>query len=154
VVVTIEFRALMQELIRRFGLLSADRTPCGKPLASSDAHALMVLLEAGEDGMLSSSLAMRLGVDKSTASRITARLTERGYLAPAPNPTDDGRAKPARLTRKGVRIAQEVESASQGRFADILERIPSRRRSEVVGALRDIVSALERMPSSQGDQEP
>lgn len=144
----------MQELIRRFGLLSTDRTPCGKPLASSDAHALMVLLEAGEDGMLSSALAARLGVDKSTSSRITTRLTERGYLAPAPNATDDGRAKPSRLTRKGVRIAQDVDQASRARFADVLEHVPSRRRSDVVVALRDIVSALERMPSSQGDQEP
>ena len=152
--VTEDFRALMQELIRRFGLLSAERTPCGKPLASSDAHALMVLLETGEDGMLSSALAARLGVDKSTSSRITARLTERGYLAPAPNATDDGRAKPARLTRKGVRIAREVDQASRARFADVLEHVPSRRRSDVVAALRDIVSALERMPSSQGDQEP
>jgi DNA-binding MarR family transcriptional regulator len=149
-----DFRALMQQLIRRFGLLAADRTPCGKPLASSDAHALMVLLETGEDGMLSSALAARLGVDKSTSSRISARLTERGYLAPAPNATDDARARPARLTRKGVRVAREVEQASQARFAEVLEHIPSRRRSEVVAALRDIVSALERMPSNQEDQEP
>ena len=61
-VVTDEFRALMQEFVRQFGLLSADRTPCGKPLASSDAHALMVLLDAGEDrGMpcLARSTALR-----------------------------------------------------------------------------------------------
>lgn len=144
----------MQELIRRFGLLSADQTPCGKPIASSDAHALMVLLEVDEDGMLSSVLATRLGVDKSTASRVVARLTERGYLTPFPNSTDDARTKPIRLTRKGVRVAREVEQASQARFVEILERIPSRKRSAVIAALGDIVSALERMPSNQGDQEP
>jgi DNA-binding MarR family transcriptional regulator len=114
----------------------------------------MVLLEAGEEGMLSSALGARLGLDKSTASRITARLTERGYLAPAPNSTDDARARPARLTRKGVRVAQEVEQASRARFADVLERVPSRKRSEVVAALRELVSALERMPSDPGEQEP
>jgi DNA-binding MarR family transcriptional regulator len=151
-VVTDEFRALMQVFVRQFGLLSADRTPCGKPLASSDAHALMVLLDAGEDGMLSSSLAARLGIDKSTASRLTARLTERGYLAPAPS-TDDGRARPACLTRKGVRVAREVDQASRARFADVLEHVPARRRGEVIAALRDIVSALEHMTSSRGDRK-
>lgn len=147
-VVTNEFRALMQEFVRRFGLLSSDRTPCGKPLASSDAHALMLLLEAADDGMLSSVLAARLGVDKSTASRVTARLTERGYLAPAPS-TDDGRARPARLTTKGLRVAREVEQASRARFADILEHVPARRRGAVVAALRDIVSALDVMTANQ-----
>jgi DNA-binding MarR family transcriptional regulator len=151
--VTDEFRALMQEFVRRFGLLSADRTPCGKPLASSDAHALMLLLEAAEDDMLSSVLAARLGIDKSTASRVTARLTERGYLAPAPV-GDDGRARPARLTKKGVRIAREVEQASRARFEDILERIPAPRRGAVITALRDIVSALETMTANDSDREP
>ena len=138
----------MQEFVRRFGLLSADRTPWGKPLASSDAHALMLLLEVADDGMLSSVLAARLGVDKSTASRVTARLTERGYLAPAPG-TDDGRARPARLTNKGVRVAREVEQASRARFADILKHVPARRRGAIIAALRDIVSALDVMTANQ-----
>ena len=93
-VVTEAFRAHMQELVRRFGLLAADRTPCGKPLASSDAHALMLLLEAGEAGMLSSALALRLGIDKSTASRVVTRLTDEGHITAAPS-TDDARAKPS-----------------------------------------------------------
>jgi DNA-binding MarR family transcriptional regulator len=152
-VVTNEFRALMQEFVRRFGLLSADRTPCGKPLASSDAHALMLLLEAGDNGMLPSVLAARLGIDKSTASRVTARLTEREYLAPAPG-VDDGRARPASLTKKGLRVAREVEQASRARFADILEHVPIPRRGAVIAALRDIVSALEAMTANQGDREP
>jgi DNA-binding MarR family transcriptional regulator len=150
--VTDEFRALIQEFVRRFGLLAAERTPCGKPLASSDAHALMLLLEAADEGMLSSVLAARLGVDKSTASRVTARLTERGYLAPAPS-GDDGRARPARLTSKGVRVAREVEQASRARFADILEHVPARRRGAIITALRDIVSALDAMTANQGESK-
>jgi hypothetical protein len=39
-----DFRTLLQELVRRFGrrfgLLAADRTPCGEPLASSNARPL------------------------------------------------------------------------------------------------------------------
>lgn len=151
--VTEDFRTLMQQLIRRFGLLAADRTPCGKPLASSDAHALMLLLEAGNDGLLSSALAARLGIDKSTGSRVVARLAEAGRIEAAAS-TDDARQKPIRLTKKGVRVATEVQAASQARFARLLEHVAPRRRGDVVDALRELVSALERMTSHLEEQEP
>lgn len=150
---TEDFRALLQEFIRQFGLLAADRTPCGKPLASSDAHALMLLLHAGEEGMLSSSLAARLGVDKSTTSRTAARLNESGHIT-AGTSSDDGRARPIRLTKKGVRVAQEVETASRDRFAQLLKHVPPRRRADIVEALRDLVAALQKMTSTPGDQDP
>ena len=150
--VTDEFRELMQEFIRRFGLLGADRTPCGKPLASSDAHALMLLVVAGADGMLPSALATQLGVDKSTATRVVARLTAAGHIASAPG-TDDARAKPIRLTKKGARVAAEVQAASRDRFTRLLEHVPARRRAEVLGSLRELVSALAKMTSSSEDKE-
>jgi DNA-binding MarR family transcriptional regulator len=149
--VTEDFRPLLQELFRRFGLLAADRTPCGKPLASSDAHTLMLLLDAGEQGMLSSTLAARLGVDKSTTSRTCARLTDNGHITAGPS-SDDGRAKPLRLTKKGARLAREVQEASRDRFARLLDHVPPRRRADVVDALRDLVLALQKMPHP-GDEE-
>ncbi len=152
---TEDFRELLQELIRRFGLLAADRTPCGKPLAPSDAHALMLLLEAsdaGEPGLRSSALAARLGIDKSTASRVVARLADGGHVAAAPS-TDDARAKPIQLTRKGVRLAGEIELASRDRFARLLEHVPTRRRAAVVDAVRELVTALETMTSHPDDPD-
>jgi DNA-binding MarR family transcriptional regulator len=151
--VTEDFRALLQEFIRGFGLLAANRTPCGKPLASSDAHALMLLLEAGDDGMLPSALATKLGVDKSTASRTAARLTEGGHITAGPS-SSDGRARPIRLTKKGTRVAQEVEAASRDRFAQLLKQLPPRRRTDVVEALRELVTALHNMPPTPGQQDP
>jgi DNA-binding MarR family transcriptional regulator len=148
--VAAEFRALLQEFIREFGLLAADRTPCGKPLASSDAHALMLLLEAGDDGLLSSALADRLGVDRSTTSRTAARLVDSGHVT-ASSSSDDGRARPLRLTAKGTRMAREVEQASRERFARLLNHLPPRRRAEVVDALKDLVAALRKMTADPGD---
>ena len=147
-----DFRSLLQEFIRRFGMLVADRTPCGKPLASSDAHALMLLLEAGEDGMLSSALAVKLGLDKSTTSRTAARLTESGHLT-ASSSNEDGRARPLRLTKKGARLAHEVEDASRDRFARLLKHVPPPRRTNLVEALRDLVSAMQKMTTHPGDQD-
>ena len=94
-----DFRGLLQAFICRFGLLAGDQTPCGKPLPVSDAHALMCLLEAGEAGLLQTTLVTRLGIDKSTVSRVIARLSDRGLVASVPSPAD-GRARPIRLTRK------------------------------------------------------
>jgi DNA-binding MarR family transcriptional regulator len=136
------FRGLVQDFVRRFGLLAGDQTPCGKPLPASDAHALMCLLEAGDDGLQQSALVAQLGIDKSTASRVVARLSDRGHVTSAP-PPGDGRARPIRLTRKGVRIAREINVASTRRFAELLKNVPARRRSDVILALRDIVTAID-----------
>jgi DNA-binding MarR family transcriptional regulator len=151
-IVTDEFRSLLQEFIRGFGLLAADRTPCGKPLASSDAHALMVLLATEQEGMLPSALAAQLGVDKSTATRVVTRLTDAGQIASAPS-TDDARARPIKLTKKGTRIATEVQVASRERFARLLEHVSPRLRGDVVDSLRELVSALKRMTSNSEDNE-
>jgi DNA-binding MarR family transcriptional regulator len=144
-----DFRGLLQEFIRRFGLLDGDRTPCGMPLPASDAHALMCLLDAGEPGLPQTTLVARLGIDKSTASRLVTRMSDRGHVASAASP-DDGRARPVRLTRKGVRVARELEAASTRRFAALLEGIPARRRTNVISALGDIVAALDRLDLDQG----
>jgi DNA-binding MarR family transcriptional regulator len=147
-----DFRGLLQEFIRRFGLLAGDQTPCGKPLPASDAHALMCLLEAGEQGLLQTTLVARLGVDKSTASRMVARMSDRGHVASVPS-SGDGRARPIRLTKKGVRVAREIDEASTHRFAALLKSIPARRRTDVILALRDIVAALDRLDPDQEQQE-
>lgn len=146
------FRGLMQDFVRRFGLLAGDQTPCGKPLPVSEAHALMCLLEAGEQGMQQSALVAQLGIDKSTASRLVARLSDRGHVTSAPAP-GDGRARPIRLTKKGVRIARDVDAASTRRFAALLKNVPARRRSEVILALRDIVAALDGLNSDEQGQQ-
>jgi DNA-binding MarR family transcriptional regulator len=143
-----ELRVLLQAFIRRFGLLSPDRTPCGKDLPTSDAHALMLLRIAGDDGLPQAALAARLGFDKSTASRVVGRLidaerAERGGM------TDDGRERPVRLTARGAKLARELDDASGRRFATLFEHIPRRRRAEVIEALRDLVGALEHLDDEE-----
>ncbi|MCE9579084.1 MAG: MarR family transcriptional regulator [Deltaproteobacteria bacterium] len=135
-----DFRALLQEFIRRFGLLADHRTPCGKPMPTSDAHALMCLRAAGDDGLPHTAIAARLALDKSTVSRVMARLAEAGHVAVAEG--DDARTRPVRLTRKGLRVADDVDQRSQRRFAALLEGVPPARRDPVIRALRDLVAAM------------
>jgi DNA-binding MarR family transcriptional regulator len=145
-----ELRPLLQAFIRRFGLLSPDRTPCGKDLPPSDAHALMILRAAGEDGLPQAALAARLGVDKSTASRVVGRLLDAERAERAPS-SADAREKPVRLTARGMKLARELDAASAERFATLLAHVPRRRRADVVDAVRELVAALERMTT---DPEP
>jgi DNA-binding MarR family transcriptional regulator len=103
--------------------------------------------------MLSSTLATKLGVDKSTASRTAARLAEGGHIMAGPS-SDDARARPIRLTQKGARVAHEVEVASRDRFAQLLKHLPPRRRADIIEALKDLVAALQKMTPTPGDQDP
>lgn len=146
-----EFRHLLMEFIRRFGLLAGDQTPCGKPLPTSDAHALMCLRAAGEAGLLQTVLAARLGLDKSTVSRLVVRLTESGHVTSAV--AADARARPIRLTRKGTRLAGEIEDASKRRFSALLEFVPALRRDHVIAALRDVAAAMDGLETKQQETE-
>jgi DNA-binding MarR family transcriptional regulator len=148
-----DFRPLLVEFIRRFGLLATDRTPCGKPVAPSEAHALMYLREVGE--ATQGEVAARLGLDKSTVSRLVARLVERGQATATVGA--DARARIVRLTRKGLTLAAAIADASGRRFAALLEHVPARRREPLVAALRDLVAAMDGLdpdPKSEGSDEP
>ena len=69
-------------LIRRFGLLDSDRTPCGQPVAVSHAHALMELLRA--PATKQGELARPLGLSKSAVSRMVDQLPEASATSDVP----------------------------------------------------------------------
>lgn len=137
-------RALVQRFVRGFGLLDESKTPCGKPLHSSHAHALMVLLAAGEAGLHQAALARELGLDKSSASRLVRQLAGAGRVAVASVPDEDARLRRVRLTAKGARVAAEVDAASRRRFGELLGAIAPSQRKVVLRGLQELAGALER----------
>ena len=139
----LELRAAMQALIRRFGLLAETSTPCGHPLATSHAHALMILAESGPDGLPQGELARRLGIDKSNGSRLVQKLAEEGRVS-VRGADEDARVRRVRLTARGERLAGEVERASRARFASVYAAIPARHRRAVLAGLSHLVRAMER----------
>jgi DNA-binding MarR family transcriptional regulator len=76
----------MQRLFRRFGALSADATPCGKPLSMAHAHALMVLLTRGE--LSQQELGAELCIDKSNVARLCARMVDAEHVVQQQSETD------------------------------------------------------------------
>ena len=142
-------RGLVQRLVRRFGAVASDRTPCGKPMSIAQAHALMILRGSGE--LSQQELASELCIDKSNVARLCAKLVEEGHAVQRASERD-GRSRRVSLTLRGERLAREVEASSSARFRAILDELPANRRTSVVIALQSLVGALDALgdPSSQG----
>jgi DNA-binding MarR family transcriptional regulator len=137
-------RRAVQEFVRGFGLLDETATPCGLPLHTSQAHALMILLEADEDGLHQAALARQLGIDKSNTSRLVHQLTKKRLVAVTAAPEEDARIKRVRLTTKGARLAASVDASSRGRFAELVAAVEPAHRRTVIEGLEHLTRALER----------
>jgi DNA-binding MarR family transcriptional regulator len=145
-----ELRRLMQRLFRRFGALSADVTPCGKPLSMAHAHALMVLLTKGE--VSQQELGVELCIDKSNVARLCARMVDMGHASQAQSETD-GRSRRVSLTARGKRLAREVDAASAARFGALLRGLPDERHVQVLEALDHLVASLDSLPPPERKPE-
>jgi DNA-binding MarR family transcriptional regulator len=131
--------------VRAFGLHQPDRTPCGTPVPSSEAHAVG---ELDRDGPLTqTALGERLRLEKSTVSRIVSQLTSRGWVCRA-NRGGDGRLVWLELTPEGRRAAGELAVARAARFADLLRNIPAEQRPAVIEALTTLVDAAGGQPTA------
>jgi DNA-binding MarR family transcriptional regulator len=132
-------RQTMQRLVRRFGALAAEATPCGKPLPIAHAHALMIL-ELGP--LTQQALGAELAIDKSNVARLCAKMAEAGHVVQAAT-EHDGRSRTVALTAKGRRLAAEVGAASRARFGALLKALPPAQRANVIDALRHLVDAVD-----------
>ena len=146
---TDELRRVTQRFFRRFGALAADATPCGKPLSMAHAHALMVLLGRGQ--LTQQELGRELCIDKSNVARLCAKMVDAGHVEQRAA-EHDARSRKVSLTKRGERLAQEVEAASRARFGALLAALPEARRSPVVKALRHLVDALDSLPAAPPDE--
>ncbi|HLZ27478.1 MAG TPA: MarR family transcriptional regulator [Chloroflexota bacterium] len=129
----------MVALVRGFGWHRPDRTPCGQPVPISEAHALMEL--ARTETLPQSELGARLGLEKSTVSRLVGQLDARGWLARGRS-GEDGRVMLVGLSPAGRRAAEQLASARAALFARLLERIPAERREGVLESLSALVEAV------------
>lgn len=136
-------RAEVQRFVRGFGLLAPDTTPCGKPLSTSHAHALMVLLDAhgAADGLAQQTLVGALGIDKSNVARLCARMAKAGHVEQVVSPLD-GRSRLVRLTAKGARLARQVDDASRSLFARVHAAVPTSERAHLRRALATLNEAV------------
>lgn len=129
----------MVALIRAFGLHQPDRTPCGTAIPVSEAHALMELSHSSH--LAQHELAERLGLEKSTVSRIVTQLHQRSWLR-REQQEQDARVSLLSLTPQGRQAAAELAAARSDRFARLLEAIPLEQRATILTSLSRLVEAI------------
>ena len=133
-----ELQRRIAAFVRAFGLHKPDETPCGAPVPVSEAHALAVLAESGP--ATQTELARRLGLSKSTVSRLVDEL-ERHRWAHRRTATVDARQRLVELTSQGRTVAVDIDRRRGERMADLLAHIPERDRQIVLAALDTLVEA-------------
>src|SRR6201989_3480116 len=119
-------RALLA-VARGLGRIARERARAGE-VTPQQAETLQLVAERG--AVSTSSLAMMLGIDPSTASRNLAGL-ERGGVNTRKKGADDGRQTDVRLTPRGKRTADAVSAESQQAFVQLLDRLPRADRQRV-----------------------
>jgi DNA-binding MarR family transcriptional regulator len=133
-----ELQGRIVEFVRAFGLHRPDETPCGAPVPVSEAHALAVLADRGP--LAQQELGAFLGLTKSTVSRLTDQLEQRGWAVRRPS-DGDGRRRLVELTSGGEKVAGDIARRRSERMARLLDRIPAADRAAVLAALDALVEA-------------
>ena len=122
-------RAASREMVRELGFM--DSTLASTSHSASAVHTLM---EVGAQGALTSAqLVGFLGLDKSSVSRMVAKLVASGELAEE-SAAGDARAKQLSLTRKGHRTVEKIHAFAQTQVQDALKHLnPSQQQAVAQG---------------------
>jgi DNA-binding MarR family transcriptional regulator len=102
-------------------------------------YSLMTAL--AERGKLDqNSLALEIGLERTSVAEVVPRLMERGLLERRPS-RSDGRVKLVRLTRKGKSLLTRMSAAAQRAHERTIERLPAAERDTFILQLITLVEA-------------
>ena len=134
-----ELRELTRKLARDLSFLDSDRASCcGVTLAQ--CHAIVEIGRLGE--ATPSLLAKILRLDRSTVTRLTDSLVERGFVLRGQYP-GDRRSVILSLAEKGYRFFEATEDSMNGFFLSLIERIPENERMIVLSGIGSMINALK-----------
>lgn len=97
----------------------------------SEAHALLEVEDGHE--LTQIKLARRLGLQKSTVSRLIAQMEEKGWVRRA---RDDHDRRAQRLTADGARVSQTIAAARRDKFERLLAAIPHDQHDAIIESVR------------------
>ena len=129
----------LQVVARALGRLGRERAR-SEDVTPQQAEALQLIAERG--AISTSSLALVLGIDPSTASRNLAGL-ERDGLIVRRRGAEDGRQTDVRLTPRGKRTAEAVSTEWTLAYSTLLDRIPRPERQRIADALEILARVLD-----------
>jgi DNA-binding MarR family transcriptional regulator len=129
----------LQLVARALGRLGRESARAGD-VTPQQADALQLIVERG--AISTSSLALFLGIDPSTASRNLAGLERCGYIVRRRGP-DDGRQNEVKLTPRGRRIAEALASEWADAYTLLMDRVPRGERQRFADALDILARVLD-----------
>lgn len=131
-------RAASRLMVRELGFMQATLAATDYP--PSAVHAI---LEIGAQGrMAASQLALVLGLEKSSVSRMVRKLVEAGELKEAAD-GEDGRVKQLALTAKGRRTLAAIEAFGRQQVTAALDRMQAPQQQAVAQGLALYAQALQ-----------
>jgi len=133
------FARAVQIVARGLGRISRERARAGE-VTPQQAETLQLISERG--AVSTSTLAVMLGIDPSTASRNLSGLERAGYITRKKG-SEDARQTDVRLTPRGKRTADAVNSDAAQAFMLLMEKLPRAERVKVIEALDVLARALD-----------
>lgn len=131
----------LERLSRILGQIGPDEVCC-EGLSQRQTAILRVLVTS--EGARLSDLATLSGITPSAMTRVLEKLEARGLVERVRGAHDDGRAAMVRITTAGRRTRKQLDELMQSRTRTIMDAIPQKQRTEVLGALELLNNAIER----------
>jgi DNA-binding MarR family transcriptional regulator len=138
-----ELRRLLQHLVRAGGLLEPNPAPHDHGGVHVSVSEVFALGELSEDGTLSQQdLAERLGLEKSTVSRLAAGMEARGWLSRQRDETNR-RFYQLHLTDEGRQVARRIGQDLHDHHAHLLDLLTTQERQALTTGLTGLIRAME-----------
>ena len=130
-------RADLRSVVREWGLMQSH--PCIPELTLAQGHALIEIDQ--RRGITVRGLADKLYLDHSSASRLVARLREKGWVSEHPS-AGDRRAKVLAVSSAGRKLLKRLHEESDRRVLGSLELLSLDERQTVLSGMRLYARAL------------
>lgn len=133
-----DLREALRRLFRKMGFMERDEARC----CSMSVSRCQVLVEIGRGAPLSLvELSARMGLEKSTLSRLVDGLVEDG-LAERRESEIDRRYQRIELSGEGRNLYRDIEDRMNAFVAEAWARVPGDRREGVLESLRVLEEAF------------
>ncbi|MEE1923550.1 bifunctional helix-turn-helix transcriptional regulator/GNAT family N-acetyltransferase [Pseudomonas sp. 148P] len=131
-------RSASRTMVRELGFMRT--TLAGTEYSPSAVH---TLLELGEHGALTAAqLVQTLGLEKSSVSRMVAKLVQLGELEESEG-EQDARTKQLRLTEQGKRTLEGIHAYGQMQVSSTLASLPTQEQQAIALGLNAYAQALK-----------
>ena len=144
-----ELRQGLQQLIRLSRILE-PHSGAGTHASLSEVMALGELADV--EAMSQHQLARRLGLEKSTVSRLVAGLVDRGWVSRQRNP-DNRRLYRLQLTHDGQAAARQIGKQLRAQHAQLLSGLTQAERQGLTIGLAGIARVLKNHHRQPGNSD-